>query len=171
MRIGSHKLQNSIKAREFSGDSALIWSGVGEFILATEKYLGKDIGDFHLTGVERFGDFGMELVGTGRYHYYYSEKAKNLSLEEVVVHALLVEFGPRTILYSTVLLLAHRDKIGRKKLFELGMKYDVDVEGLLEYLKGKGVKRYPYPSMEEVRETFKMYFGEGNFGAVTQTEF
>ncbi|WP_258083278.1 helix-turn-helix domain-containing protein [Thermococcus thermotolerans] len=158
-----YELQNSIKAREFSGDSALVWSGVEEFILSTREYGGKDVGNFHLTGVGRFGDFGVELIGTGWYHYYYSEKVKNISLEEVVVHALLVDFEPRTILYSIVLLLSHKDKIDRKKLFELGMKYNVDVEVLLKYLKGKGVKRYPYPSMKEVRETFKMYFGEGNW--------
>lgn len=158
-----YELQNSIKAREFSEDSALVWSGVGEFILSTMGYKGKDVGNFHLTGLERFGDFGMELVGTGRYHYYYSEKVAELSLEKVVVHALLIDFSPRTILYSIVLLLGHKGRINQEKLFELGIKYDVDVNGLLEYIKGKGVKRYPYPSMKEVKETFKMYFGEGNW--------
>ncbi|NJE06958.1 transcriptional regulator [Thermococcus sp. M39] len=158
-----YELQNSIKAREFSEDSAVVWSGVGEFILSTEEYRGKDVGNFHLTGVERFSDFGMELIGTGRYHYYYSDKAKELSLEEIVVHALLIDFNPRTILYSIALLLRHKDKINRKKLFNLGRKYDVSVSELLKYLKGKEVKRYPYPSMEEVREIFKMYFGEGKW--------
>ncbi|GAB6101021.1 hypothetical protein JCM16138_02440 [Thermococcus atlanticus] len=157
-----YELQNSIKAREFSGDAVVVWSGVGEFILSTRKYRGKDVRNFHLTGLERFGDFGMELVGTGRYHYYYSERAGELSLEEIILHALLIDFSPRTILYSIVLLLAHRDRIDQKKLFELGIKYDVDVDGLLEYIKGKGVKRYPYPSMKEVKEIFKMYFGEGD---------
>ena len=155
-----YELQNSIKAREFSEDSALIWSGVGEFILVTEAYRGKDTGNFHLTGLERFSDFGVDIIGTGRYHYYYSEKVKELSLEEVIVHALLIDFSPRTILYSIVLLLAHEDKINQKKLFNLGRKYDVSVTELLEYLRGREVRKYPYPSMEEVEEILKMYFGE-----------
>lgn len=153
-------LQNTLKAKEFSEDSTLVWSGVGEFILSTREYKGKDVGNFHLTGLERFSDFGMELIGTGRYHYYYSEKAKGLSLEEVIVHALLIDFNPRTILYSIVLLLAHKDKIDQKNLFRVGMKYDISVSELLKYLKGEEVKRYPYPSMGEVKEIFKMYFGE-----------
>ena len=156
-----YELQNSIKAREFSRDSALIWSGVGEFILLTREYKGKDFGNFHLTGLGRFRDFGVDLIGTGQYHYYYSEKTGKLSLEEIIVHALLIDFSPRTILYSTVLLLAYKDRIDQKKLFEFGRKYDVRVSELLKYLEGKEVKKYPYPSMEEVKEIFKMYFGEG----------
>ncbi|NJF25170.1 helix-turn-helix domain-containing protein [Thermococcus sp. Bubb.Bath] len=158
-----YELQNSIKAREFSEDSALIWSGVGEFILSMGEYRGKDVGNFHLTGLERFSDFGVDIIGTGRHHYYYSEKAKRLSLEDVIVHALLIDFGPRTILYSIVLLLACKGRINQKKLFRLGRKYDVSVSELLGYLEGKEVKRYPYPPMEEVREIFKMYFGEGKW--------
>ncbi|WP_297067293.1 helix-turn-helix domain-containing protein [Thermococcus sp.] len=156
-----YELQNSIKAREFSRDSALIWSGVGEFILLTREYKGKDFGNFHLTGLGRFRDFGVDLIGTGQYHYYYSEKTGKLSLEEIIVHALLIDFSPRMILYSTVLLLAYKDRIDQKKLFEFGRKYDVRVSELLKYLEGKEVKKYPYPSMEEVKEIFKMYFGEG----------
>ncbi len=156
-----YELQNFIKAREFSRDSALIWSGVGEFILLTREYKGKDSGNFHLTGLGRFRDFGVDLIGTGQYHYYYSEKTGKLSLEEIIVHALLIDFSPRTILYSTVLLLVYKDRIDQKKLFEFGRKYDVRVSELLKYLEGKEVKKYPYPSMEEVKEIFKMYFGEG----------
>ncbi|NJE26446.1 transcriptional regulator [Thermococcus sp. MV5] len=155
-----YEMQNSIKAREFSADSAVVWSGVEEFVLSTSEYKGKDVGNFHLTGLERFSDFGMELIGTGQYHYYYSENVKKLSPEEIVMHALLIDFNPRTILYSIVLLLAYRDKISQEKLFKLGRKYDVRVSELLEYLEGKEVKKYPYPSMEEVKEIFKMYFGE-----------
>ncbi|AGK60099.1 hypothetical protein Asulf_00063 [Archaeoglobus sulfaticallidus PM70-1] len=153
-------LQNSIKAREFSQDSAVVWGGVGEFILSTREYRGKKAGNFHLTGVERFGDFGLDLIGTGQYHYYYSEKVKELSLENIVTHALLIDFSPRTILYSAVLLLAHRDKISERKLFELGKKYDVSVKNLLGLLEGKEAGRYPYPSIKEVEETFRAYFGE-----------
>lgn len=158
-----YELQNSIKAREFSGDSALIWGGVGEFILSTGEYRGKDVDNFHLTGLERFRDFGVDLIGTGQYHYYYSEKTEELSLEEIIVHSLLIDFSPRTILYSTVLLLAYKGRINQKKLFKLGRKYDVRVSELLKYLKGKEVKKHPYPSMEEVKEIFKMYFGEGKW--------
>ena len=99
------------------------------------------------------------LIGAEQYHYYYSEKAE-LSLEDVVMHALLIDFSPRTILYSTVLLLAYRGKLNRNKLFKLGKKYDVSVEDLLEYLEGKEAGRYPYSSIEEVKGTFEMYFGE-----------
>ncbi len=152
-------LQNSIKAREFFRDSTIVWSGVGEFILSTGEYRGKETGNFHLTGLERFSDFGIGLIGAGQYHYYYSEKAE-LSLEDVVVHALLIDFSPRTILYSIVLLLAHRDRLNRNKLFNLGIKYDVGVEDLLEYLEGREAGKYPYPSLTEVEETFEMYFGE-----------
>jgi len=154
-----YELQSSIKARAFFKDSTIVWSGVGEFILSTEEYWGKETGNFHLTGLERFSDFGIELIGAGQYHYYYSEKAE-LSLEDVVVHALLIDFSPRTILYSIVLLRAYRDKLNRNKLFKLGKKYDVSVEDLPGYLEGKEAGRYPYPSIEEVKGTFEMYFGE-----------
>lgn len=139
-----YELQNLIRAREFSRNSVLVWSGVSEFILSTEEYKGKDVGNFHLTGLERFSDFGIDVIGAGRYHYYYSEKVRRLSLEDIIVHALLIDFSPRTILYSLVLLLTYKDKVNKKKLFELGKKYEVNTRTLLGYLKGKEVKRYPY---------------------------
>ena len=57
-----------------------------------------------------------------------------------------------------MLLLFHKNEIDEKKLFDLGIKYDINVKQLLDYLNGKEHK-YPYPSLKEVYEIYNMYFG------------
>jgi len=146
-------LQNSIKAREFDPNASVVWSGVEEFILATGTFKGKSVGDFQLTGLARFSDFGLPLISSGVYHYYWP--AQSLTLEEVVVHALTLGRDARELLYTVVLLRAKGfDEEGLRKL---AAKFGVSdtVEEVLEYLRGED-KPYPFPSREEVEELCQM---------------
>ncbi|KUH34811.1 hypothetical protein APY94_00085 [Thermococcus celericrescens] len=149
-------LQNSIKAKEFDPKASVAWSGVGEFILATDSYRGKSFDNFQLTGLARFSDYGLPLISAGVYHYYWPSKA--LTLEEVVVHALKLGSGAREILYALVILKAQHFDV--KQFKRLGAKFGVSalVEDLLEYLGGVD-KPYPFPSREEVNELCREYFG------------
>lgn len=142
-------LQNSIKAREFDSNASLVWSGVEELILATGTFKGKSLGDFQLTGLARFSDFGLPLISSGVYHYYWP--ARGLTLEEVIVHTLMLGRDARELLYAIVLLRGKGFDEG--KLKRLAAKFGVSgtVEELLEYLKGMN-KPYPLPSREEVEE-------------------
>ncbi len=149
-------LQNHIKGREFSTDGTIVWSGVEEFILSTKTCKTSD--NFQLTGLYKFKDYGLSLIGRGVYYYYYSIKKYKLTIEDVIIHSIVIDYAPRSILYAIVILLSHKNKINEKKLFDLGIKYDVDVKQLLDYLKGKEHK-YPYPSLKEVYEIYNMYFG------------
>ncbi|NJE09281.1 MarR family transcriptional regulator [Thermococcus sp. M39] len=150
------RLQNFIKAREFSNDAVLVWSGVDELILATSEFKGKSLGNFQLTGLSRFFDYGMSLISPGVYHYYWP--SKGLTLEEVVVHTLTIESGARELLYVIALLKARG--FNTRRLKRLAVKFDIAplVEEILEYLKGKE-KPYPFPSREEVEELYRQYFG------------
>ncbi|NJE04105.1 MarR family winged helix-turn-helix transcriptional regulator [Thermococcus sp. MV11] len=149
-------LQNSIKAKELDPNASVVWSGVEELILATSSFKGKSVGEFQLTGLARFADFGLPLISSGVYHYYWP--GQKLSLEEVIVHALKLGRDTRGLLYSIVLL---RGKgFDERKLKRLAAKFDVsDIVGeLLEYLSGVD-KPYPFPSREEVEELCRQYFG------------
>ncbi|AHF80962.1 MarR family winged helix-turn-helix transcriptional regulator [Thermococcus paralvinellae] len=149
-------LQNSIKAKELDPNASVVWSGVEELILATSSFKGKSVGEFQLTGLARFADFGLPLISSGVYHYYWP--GQKLSLEEVIVHALKLGRDARGLLYSIVLL---RGKgFDERKLKRLAAKFDVsDIVGeLLEYLSGVD-KPYPFPSREEVEELCRQYFG------------
>ncbi|WP_148883369.1 MarR family transcriptional regulator [Thermococcus aciditolerans] len=149
-------LQNSIKVRGFDPNASLVWSGVEELILATGTFKGKSLGDFQLTGLSRFSDFGLPLISSGVYHYYWP--ARELSLEEVVVHALRLGRDARELLYTIVLLKGKGFNEG--KLKRLAAKFGISntVDDLLEYLKGMN-KPYPFPSREEVEELCRQYFG------------
>ena len=149
-------LQNHIKGREFSPDAAIIWNGVEEFILSTKTYKTGD--NFQLTGLSKFKDYGLSLIGKGIYYYYYSKKKDKLTIEDIIIHSIVIDYAPRTILYVIVLLLFHKNKIDEKKVFDLDIKYNVNVKQLLDYLNGKEHK-YPYPSLKEVYEIYNMYFG------------
>ncbi|NJE60526.1 helix-turn-helix domain-containing protein [Thermococcus sp. 21S7] len=152
-------LQNSIKAREFDHNASIVWSGVEELILATGTFKGKSLGDFQLTGLARFSDFGLPLISSGVYHYYWP--ARELTLEEVVVHTLTLGKDARELLYTIALLKGRGFDEG--KLKRLAAKFGVfgTVEELLEYLKGMN-KPYPFPSREEIEELCRQYFGGCN---------
>ncbi|WP_297475995.1 MarR family transcriptional regulator [Thermococcus sp.] len=149
-------LQNSIRAKEFNEKAVLIWSGVEELILATETFKGKCFGDFQLTGLARFSDYGLPLISSGVYHYYWP--AKELNLEEIVIHALKMGYDARELLYVIVLLKAH--PFSEERLKRLAAKFEVShlVEDILKFLRGEA-KFYPFPSREEVEELCKRYFG------------
>ncbi|WP_297070623.1 winged helix-turn-helix domain-containing protein [Thermococcus sp.] len=149
-------LQNSIKAKRFSGDALVVWSGVNEFILATRSFKGTAWGSFQLTGLSRFGDFGLNIVSAGVYHYYWP--SEGITLEEAAVHALTTtEPGARELLYIITLLRTKGFSVA--KLRRLALKFDVleIVEEIIEYLNG-GEKGYPFPSLEEVEELYRQYF-------------
>ncbi len=150
-------LQNSIKAKSFSEDAVVVWSGVNEFILATRSFKGTAWGSFQLTGLSRFGDFGLSIVSAGVYHYYWP--SKRITMEEAVVHALAVtEPDTRDLLYIITLLKAKR--FSAAKLRHLALKFDVlkIVDEILQYLNGEE-KGYPFPSRDEVKELYRQYFG------------
>ncbi|ASJ10833.1 hypothetical protein A3L12_05720 [Thermococcus sp. P6] len=149
-------LQNSIKAKEFDPGASPVWSGVEELILATGNFKGESVGGFQLTGLARFSDFGLPLISSGIYHYYWP--SRGLSIEEVAVHTLTVGRDARELLY-TIVLLKGKD-FDERKLRRLSAKFGVSstVEELLEYLKGMD-KPYPFPSREEVEELCRQYFG------------
>jgi len=149
-------LQNSLKAKELDPNASILWSGVEELILATGTFKGKRLGNFQLTGLARFSDYGLPLISSGVYHYYWP--SKELSFEEVVVHALKTGSGARELLYIITLLKAH--PFNEKRLKRLAAKFGVSklVEDILEYLGGKD-KPYPFPSREEVEELCRQYFG------------
>ncbi|CAI1492435.1 HTH marR-type domain-containing protein [Thermococcus nautili] len=149
-------LQNSIRAKEFDEKAVLVWSGVEELILATETFKGKHLGNFQLTGLARFSDYGLPLISSGVYHYYWP--ARELDLEEIVIHTLKAGYDARELLYVIVLLKAH--PFNEERLKRLAAKFEISpiMEEVLEFLHGEA-KSYPFPSREEVEELCKRYFG------------
>jgi len=149
-------LQNSIKAKEFDPNASVVWSGVEELILVTGVFKGKSLDSFQLTGLARFSDFGLPLISSGVYHYYWP--ARELDLEEVVVHTLTLGKDARELLYTITLLKGR--SFDEHKLKRLGAKFGVSdtVEEVLEYLQGMN-KPYPFPSRKEVEELCRQYFG------------
>lgn len=149
-------IQNAIRAKELDEEAILMWSGVEELILATETFKGKCFENFQLTGLARFSDYGLPLISSGVYHYYWP--ATELGLEEVVIHTLKAGYDARELLYVIVLLKAH--PFSEERLKRLAAKFGVSpiVEDILEFLRGKA-KSYPFPSWGEVEELCKRYFG------------
>lgn len=149
-------LQNSIKAKEFNPNASVVWSGVEELILVSGTFKGKNLDSFQLTGLARFSDFGLPLISSGVYHYYWP--ARELGLEEVVVHTLTLGKDARELLYIITLLKGR--SFDERKLKKLGAKFGVSdtVEEVLEYLQGMD-KSYPFPSRKEVEELCRQYFG------------
>ncbi|ASJ03814.1 hypothetical protein A3L09_10675 (plasmid) [Thermococcus profundus] len=160
-------LENTLKVEEFDPSATVVWSGVGELILTTKKFKGKSVGEFQLTGLARFSDFGLPLISSGVYHYY--RPAREISLEEVVVHTLRLGSDTRELLYASALLRGV--SFDEKKLRKLAAKFEVSdvVDDLLEFLKGVP-KHYPFPSREEVEELWRQYFGGHKYDHQRKTD-
>ena len=159
-------LQSVLKAKKFAPDAVVIWNNPSEFILASEHFKGRSSDNFQLTGFARFGDWGMSLISTGVYYYYYSVTKRELRIEDVIVHTLVITKGTRDVrdfMYLAVLMKAHWDLIDLDKLHKLAVKFGVsdDLSKLIQYLNREIPARYPYPTWEEFNNLYEMYFGGG----------
>ena len=157
-------LQSTLKAKKFAQDAVVIWNNISEFILASEHFKGESFGNFQLTGFARFGNWGMNLVSTGVYYYYYSPFRKKLEIEDVIVHTLVITKGIRDVrdfMYLAVLMKANWGLINLEKLNKLAVKFGVSegLDELIRYLKGELPAKYPYPTWKELNDLYEMYFG------------
>jgi DNA-binding MarR family transcriptional regulator len=114
----------------------ILWETPYTFLLSTNGSLHIENPDFHLTGPERFQDYGIELITTDRRHYFYSEDIDEVSPQELVCHTLLIDDGTRYRTYC--LLLIEKEGI-HEEVLEVSEKYGIEelVNSLLRYIEGE----------------------------------
>lgn len=122
------------------GSGTILWESPNEYLLQTTEEIDDD--RYHLTGPRKFAEYGLPLITTDRYQYFYTERQEVLTPEEVACHMLLVDDGARQRGYC--LLLLARTDVDENLLRDRAAHYGLEdtIEGLLAYLDTDG-KRAP----------------------------
>lgn len=112
------------------------------------------------TGVSALPDYGIQLMTSDSY-FYYGPKLESLSVEDIIIHTLLVD--PLSQIYATyALLLAFKVKysLNLALLSEKSRSYKLEdeVSNLIKYLKSLGkIREWPLPKIEEFQEQADLY--------------
>jgi hypothetical protein len=114
----------------------------------------------HKTALSAYPSYGLKFI-TDEVYYYFEPGKRKLSLEEVVLHTLLID--PRSQTYMTyALLLIYKEKaqIDLKLLTELSSRYGLtlNVAGIVKYIESEGkIRAWPHPKWEELMEQARVY--------------
>ena len=133
----------------------ILWESIDSFLVRTDKNLRIDGSDFHLTGPERFGEYGIELITTDDRYYFYSEDIDEIEPEDLVCHTLLIEDGVRYRTYC--LLLIQKESIA-EEVMDASKGYGIEslVESLVDYLAGEQTEP-DMPSRAEFESAAEKY--------------
>jgi len=105
-------------------------------------------------------DYGIQFI-TGDSYYYYEPKLERLSLEDVILHTLLIDPDSQTFnTYALLLSLKNRDKINFDLLLTKSKKYDLEeaAGALTDYMKSNGkLRKWPLPETKELQEVADLY--------------
>lgn len=148
----THRQTASTAASRFT----ILWESLDEFLVQTTESI--DDAGFHLTGPGRFQEYGLPLLTTERYHYFYSETREDLSVVDVICHTLVIDSGTRYRTYC--LLLLAREEPDQDRLVDAAETYGVGavVKELLAFLATEGRERTPeLPTWNELEDVADEY--------------
>ncbi|MCJ7450710.1 MAG: MarR family transcriptional regulator [Candidatus Nanohaloarchaeota archaeon QJJ-9] len=133
-----------------------IWESLNEFLVQSKEEIKEE--NFHLTGPGLFENFGIPLLTKGKNHYFYTEKAEEITPQELICHMLLIDKGTRHQSYCMILI--SKESLDRRKLIKEAEKYRIikTVKSLLSYLKNKGKEKNPeQPEWKELEKIAEEY--------------
>lgn len=149
---------NQKTAKEFNQNSVILWERNNEFIIESESDRDDEKG-FHLTGPSAFGRFGINLFIMTNYHYY-SPKADELKLEEVIVHSFLIPISQRTMLPLLLVWKKNEKNVRKNYLRNVAEKYGTIrfVDAIQDYFNSKGNRKIEeFPSWNEFASKAREY--------------
>ena len=104
--------------------------------------------------------YGIQLL-TPDLYYYHEPNLKELVLEDVILHTLLID--PESQTYSTyalLLTLKNKRNIDMNLLLEKSRKYRIEnvARNLVKYVKSSGrIREWPLPDPKELQEQTHLY--------------
>ena len=124
-------------AQDFAKDATILWQRDEEFLIKTSE--PKESDNFFLTSITAFHKYGVPLFLPEYYYYFHSQRKKKLNVEDVVLHALLLDPTDTRVIMS-VLLLLEKQKVNSDYLIKESDKYKLSttVRNLFNYIDTKG---------------------------------
>jgi hypothetical protein len=112
------------------------------------------------TAITASPHYGIQYI-TGDSYYFYEPRLDRLSLEDVILHTLLIDPDSQTYnTYAVLLALKNRNKINFDLLLTKSRKYDLieKTTNLIDYLKSNGkMRKWPLPKPDELQEQGDLY--------------
>lgn len=136
-----HYLNQKI-AQSFAGDAVIVWERNNEFIV--ESSPKEEQNGFRLTGTSAFAKFGVKLLTTVS-QYYHSPVDRQLQLEDLIVHTLLLPQSERNMFATLLVWRKNKEMIRASYLLEQAEEYGVrgQIEEMADYLRTRGKERAP----------------------------
>lgn len=144
-------------AQEFAKDAIILWQEDDEFLMKTSER--KELKNFFLTSITAFHRYGVQLFIPEYYYYFYSERRKKLKLEDVILHALLLDPNDTRVIMS-VLLLWKKNKVNVNYITKESNNYQLSiaVDDLIKYRQTRGKFKPDYfPTWNEYEVKAKEY--------------
>ncbi len=160
-------------------NAVVLWQKGYSFLFKVRKgddEDGKNIPKHFLrTALSVYAEYEIQLF-TNETYYYYSPGGAKLSLDDIVLHTLMIDPGSQTYaIYALLLILKKYKKMDLESLMKRSQRYNLtrDVENIVRYIHSKGKERvWPLPSWGELKEQANVYgieirsyaFGRKEFG-------
>lgn len=111
----------------FAQDGTLIWFQRDEFLFSVKRYITKE--SLHPSATTRLDELDYEIVYLNNY-YLYSKEMVQVSEEEALVQAMLVDpLNPRVPRF--IMNKLRKKSINPIRLAEFGSKYGINVEAVI----------------------------------------
>jgi biotin operon repressor len=148
---------NQKVAQEFAKDATILWQRDEEFLIKTTE--PKESKNFFLTSITAFHKYGVPLFLPDYYYYFYTKRKKKLNVEDVILHALLLDPTDTRVIMS-VLLLLKKQKVNVDYLIKESDKFQLGttVRNFVNYIDTKGkAKPEHFPTWKEYKAKAKEY--------------
>jgi len=115
-------------AEKLSSEAVVLWHRDFEFLVRVPKSVKVTSEKLHLTATSLFPSLGLPIFS--EYNIlFYSERKKNIKIEDAVLHTLLIERkNVRYVIYSLLLLHKYKEKIDVRYLKSEAQKYNLGVQ-------------------------------------------
>jgi len=128
--------------RSISERAIILWQKDFECLVRAPKSSSISQKNFMKTATSSLSAFGVHIFSEYDV-YFYSKKRKNLRVEDVILHTLLIERDSvRYVTYSLLLLKKELERIDKEYLFKEAQRFDLglQVNAMLQFLETKGVR-------------------------------
>lgn len=114
----------------------------------------------HPTAISILPDYDLEFMTSGSY-YYFDPRIDKLSIEDTILHTLLIDPESQTYaMYALLLFFKAREEINSELLLDKSRSYKLEqkMKNMIGYVRSHGRKReWPLPRVNELREQAKLY--------------
>lgn len=138
----------------------ILWSKGFSFIAKTRKGEVKESLHLKKTSFSAFPGYGIRFITDSEY-FFYSPLQQNLTLEDIIIHTILIDPSSRTnVGYATLLLLKEESNVNYDALLQKGRMLNIEssVKDMISQVKNHGTLDKPsLPSWGDIQELAQLY--------------